>query len=41
MLSNIIIAALTDVLVDIAEAASSLASNILWHEPKCPDELLK
>ena len=41
MLGNLIIAALTDALVNIAEAASSLASNILWHEPECPEELLK
>ena len=41
MLDNLIIVALTDALVNIAEATSSLASNILWHEPECPKELLK
>lgn len=41
MLGNLIIVALTDALVNIAEAASSLASNVLWHEPECPEELLK
>lgn len=41
MLINLFITYAADVFMNIAEAASSLSSNILWNEPKCPDELLK
>lgn len=41
MLINLFITYAADVFMNIAEAASSLSSNVLWNEPKCPDELLK
>lgn len=27
--------------MNVAEASASSASCVFWHEPECPDELLK
>lgn len=40
-MKNKILSLISSLFMNVAEASASSASSVLWHDVKCPKELLK